>query len=73
MSDIQPAPANRAVFLSYAREDAIAARRLDCARDSAGSIQSSLKKQGRLSCLRPLPTRNLPIAHASKSGRSLAR
>ena len=28
MSDIQPAPVSRAVFLSYAREDAIAARRI---------------------------------------------
>jgi len=28
MSDVQPAPANRAVFLSYAREDAVAARRI---------------------------------------------
>ena len=28
MSDIQPAPSNRAVFLSYAREDAFAARRI---------------------------------------------
>lgn len=28
MSDSQPAPAHRAVFLSYAREDAIAARRI---------------------------------------------
>jgi TolB-like protein len=28
MSDIQPVPANRAVFLSYAHEDAIAARRI---------------------------------------------